>query len=162
MVGVSLFLIGLGFAVDSAGLTLFAMFLYLFSFGVGLSTMPYTMNAEIYPEEYRGMAVAQATGVFWFTNFLVSVTFLTFAHHLGNSGVFFLYTAIVAVAWVAFYLLVPETTGLSLHEIQELFETPEEEDLSPPSNRTKKYGSTTDSGSDSDDVELSKSARDVV
>jgi MFS family permease len=60
-VWISLFLIGLGFAVDSPLLTVAAMWFYLFAFGVGLSTMPYTMNAEIYPAEYRGVCVAQVS-----------------------------------------------------------------------------------------------------
>lgn len=124
-VWIGLFLIGLGFALDSAVTTVLAMCLYLFAFGVGLSTMPYTMNSEIYPAEYRGICVAQATGVFWFTNFLVSLTFLTLADRLGNAGVFFLYSCIVVVSEAYFYVLVPETSGLSLHEIQGLFKKPE-------------------------------------
>jgi MFS family permease len=139
---IGLFLIGLGFAINSPITTILAMCLYLFSFGVGLSTMPYTMNCEIYPIEYRGLCVAQATGVFWFTNFLVSVTFLSLTHVLGNAGVFFLYTAIVFVSEICFYFWVPETSGLSLSQIQALF-TKKEEYLQPsPVNDNDDYGST--------------------
>jgi SP family myo-inositol transporter-like MFS transporter 13 len=141
LVCASLFMIGLGFSIDNSILTLLAMFMYLFSFGLGLSTLPYIMNAEIYPEEYRGSAVAQATGVFWFTNFVVSVTFLTLSHALGNGGVFFLYTAIVAVSLVYFYFNVPETSGLSLQEIQELFMTPEEAESLSLEDK-EEYGAT--------------------
>jgi len=123
LVGISLFTIGLGFAIDSGPLTVVAMCMYLFSFGMGLSTMPYTMNAEIYPVEYREQCVAQANFVFWMSNFLVSVTFLTFSSSLGNQGVFFLYTAIVILGGTYFFFRVPETSGLSLHEIQEHFHT---------------------------------------
>jgi MFS family permease len=140
-VWIGLFLIGLGFAMDSPITTVLAMCLYLFSFGVGLSTMPYTMNCEIYPIEYRGLCVAQATGVFWFTNFLVSVTFLTLTHLLGNAGVFFLYTAIVVVSEICFYFWVPETSGLSLHQIQALFAGKEYHQPSPVSDHDD-YGST--------------------
>jgi len=117
-----LVLIGVGFAFESGVLCLFAMCLYLFCFGVGLSTMPYTMNAEIYPTEYRSICVAQATAVFWMTNFVVSLTFLTLANVLGTSGVFFLYAGIVVVSEVYFYFLVPETSGLSSSEVQALFQ----------------------------------------
>jgi sugar porter (SP) family MFS transporter len=140
----SLMLIGTGFAMDASKLTVAAMFIYLFSFGLGLSTMPYTMNSEIYTEEYRGKCVAQATGVFWFSNFLVSVTFLTLANALGNEGIFYLYAAIVFVSEVFFYFLVPETSGLSLHEIQTLFIGPEGEhtSLGDGENNDEDYGST--------------------
>jgi len=141
-VGIGLFLIGLGFAMDSPITTVFAMCLYLFAFGVGLSTMPYTMNSEIYPSEYRGLCVSQATGVFWFTNFLVSVTFLTLAHLLTNAGVFFLYAGIVAISGIAFYRYVPETSGLSLHQIQGLFEGVPAADNKPLSPTNNGYGAT--------------------
>jgi MFS family permease len=141
-VWIGLFLIGLGFAMDSPITTVLAMCLYLFSFGVGLSTMPYTMNCEIYPVEYRGLCVAQATGVFWFTNFIVSVTFLTLTHLLGNAGVFFLYTAIVFVSEICFYFWVPETSGLSLPQIQALFAENKEYDGPSPVSDHDDYGST--------------------
>eukprot|EP00977_Amphora_coffeiformis_P030274 scaffold45806_cov237-Amphora_coffeaeformis.AAC.5 len=127
MVCFSLILIGTGFATGSSLLTIIAMCAYLFSFGVGLSTMPYTMNSEIYPTEYRGVCVAQATGVFWMSNFIVSVTFLTLAKYMSNAGVFFLYAGIVIVSEIIFYFKVPETAGLSLHKIQALFEDQSEE-----------------------------------
>ena len=142
-VWVSLFLIGLGFAVDNAILTVVAMWFYLFAFGVGLSTMPYTMNAEIYPAEYRGVCISQATGVFWLTNFVVSVTFLSLARALSNAGVFFLYTAIVILSEIWFYFLVPETKGLSLHEIQALFHREDDVPLTPGSvESSPNYGAT--------------------
>mmetsp|Transcript_25272 Transcript_25272/g.58098 ORF Transcript_25272/g.58098 Transcript_25272/m.58098 type:complete len:205 (+) Transcript_25272:1-615(+) len=120
MVSVGLFLIGLGFMLESGYLTVFAMCFYLFSFGLGLSTMPYTMNSEIYPMEYRGKCVAQSTAVFWVVNFFVSLTFLTLARILGHHNTFFLYTTIVVASSLYFYHEMPETTGLSLNEIQEL------------------------------------------
>mmetsp|Transcript_16154 Transcript_16154/g.30522 ORF Transcript_16154/g.30522 Transcript_16154/m.30522 type:complete len:597 (+) Transcript_16154:162-1952(+) len=150
---ISLLLIGAGFALDLSILTVMAMFLYLFAFGMGLSTMPYTMNSEIYPEEYRGTCVAQATGVFWFTNFAVSVTFLTLASVLGNGGVFFLYATIVFVSGVIFYFLVPETSGLSLHEIQELFVGHEEKTSLSDGKNDEDYG-TNGSSRSITDVEL--------
>lgn len=120
---VSLMTIGIGFLIDNGIVTVTGMFFYLFAFGVGLSTMPYTMNSEIYPTEYRGLCVAQATAVFWGTNFIVSLTFLTLANAMGNYGVFFLYAAVVFFSGFYFYSTVPETSGMSLHEIQAFFET---------------------------------------
>ncbi|CAJ1954799.1 unnamed protein product [Cylindrotheca closterium] len=147
LVLIGLLTIGTGFATDNGILTIIGMVCYLFAFGVGLSTMPYTMNAEIYPTEYRGVCVAQSTGVFWATNFVVSLTFLTLARVLGNAGVFFLYAGIVFVSEIYFYFVVPETSGLSLHEIQAIFEQKPEEsvglsDTSTDGIETTEYGST--------------------
>ena len=122
MVAAGLFAIAIGFVIGSGNLTALAMCFYLFSFGLGLSTMPYTMNAEIYPTEFRGHCVAQSTAVFWLSNFVVSVTFLSLMRATSEAFTFFLYTGIVIASGIWFYFLVPETSGLSLHEIQALFE----------------------------------------
>jgi SP family myo-inositol transporter-like MFS transporter 13 len=142
MVCLSLLLIGVGFAADAPYLTVASMWFYLFAFGVGLSTMPYTMNSEIYPVEYRGICVSQATGVFWFSNFIVSITFLSLARALSNAGVFFLYFGIVVISEIWFYFLVPETKGLSLHEIQQLFDYTSGEESSLASHEKEMYGTT--------------------
>lgn len=141
MVWISLLLIGIGFSLDAAKLTVMAMCMYLFSFGVGLSTMPYTVNAEIYPTEYRGLCVAQSTAVFWFSNFIVSLTFLTCARYMGNDGVFYFYTAIVIIGEIYFYYNMPETNGKSFHEVQQLFADGRTEVLpAPDATQTNSQG----------------------
>jgi len=136
-----LLLIGIGFSLDAAKLTVMAMCMYLFSFGVGLSTMPYTVNAEIYPTEYRGLCVAQSTAVFWFSNFIVSLTFLTCARYMGNDGVFYFYTAIVIIGEIYFYYNMPETNGKSFHEVQQLFADGRTEVLpAPDATQTNSQG----------------------
>lgn len=128
---VGLLTIATGFAIDNGSLTVAGMFFYLFAFGIGLSTMPYTMNAEIFPTEYRGLCVAQSTAVFWGTNFVVSLTFLTLARVMGNYGVFFLYAVIVFFSGIYFYFSVPETAGLSFNQIQAYFEPQLTSETSP-------------------------------
>ena len=66
--------------------------------------------------------MAQSTAVFWLSNFVVSVTFLSLMRATSEAFTFFLYTGIVIASGIWFYFLVPETSGLSLHEIQALFE----------------------------------------
>jgi len=162
-VWMGLFGIGLGFYFDAGIFTVLAMCFYLFAFGVGLSTMPYTLNAEIYPMEFRGKCVAQSTAMFWFTNFWVSLTFLTMAKYMGNAGVFFFYTVIVIVTEIWFYVNMPETAGKSLHEVQVLFAEQANEDVaslaslhsSVSSQHESKYGSL--NNNDGDDSSLAES-----
>jgi len=159
-VWIGLFSIGVGFWMDSGAFTVFAMCFYLFSFGVGLSTMPYTLNAEIYPTEYRGKCVAQSTAIFWFSNFLVSLTFLSMARWLGNHGVFFFYTVIVILSEVWFYINMPETAGKSFHEIQAMFALSEQQHALAAAAAA---GSKTNYGSlPTDDIQLSKDGDRVV
>jgi hypothetical protein len=51
-------------------------------------------------------------------NLAVAVTFLSLIAVLGQAGTFWLYGVIAVAAWVFFYLLVPETKGKSLEQIE--------------------------------------------
>jgi SP family galactose:H+ symporter-like MFS transporter len=48
----------------------------------------------------------------------VAVSFLTLVGVLGQAGTFWLYGAIAVGAWIFFYLLVPETKGKTLEQIE--------------------------------------------
>ena len=134
---VFLVVIGTGFAKDIGTLTIVGLCGYLLSFGFGLSTMPYTINAEIYPIQYRSVCVAQATALFWFSNFLVSLTFLSLTNFIGTAGAFYLYAAIVAIGFFLVFFLLPETTGLSLEEIQNIFNQGDPVDQTRPDQNPK-------------------------
>jgi sugar porter (SP) family MFS transporter len=132
-----LVMIGLGFSFDKGTVSVIGMAGYLFAFGFGLSTMPYTINAEIYPIQYRSKCVAQATCLFWISNFLVSVTFLTLTSVIGEAGTFYLYAGIVVVGSCLIWWLLPETSGVSLENMHTLFEKkPNSDKTIPPKNPT--------------------------
>jgi MFS transporter, SP family, solute carrier family 2 (myo-inositol transporter), member 13 len=101
---------------------LLALMAYLLVFAAGMGPVPWAVNAEIYPLRTRGTASGVAGTVNWVVNGVVSQTFLLLTHALRPSGAFAVYVAIaiVATVWSARY--VPETKGLSLAEVQELFE----------------------------------------
>jgi SP family galactose:H+ symporter-like MFS transporter len=51
-------------------------------------------------------------------NLVVAVSFLTLVGLLGHAGTFWLYGVIAVAAWIFFYLLVPETKGKTLEQIE--------------------------------------------
>ncbi len=69
----------------------------------------------------RGLASGAAATANWLANAIVSQTFLVLTQHLGSSGTFWLYAAVSLGALLWVFHSMPETNGLSLEEVQQLF-----------------------------------------
>lgn len=101
-----------------------AMMAYLLAFGVGMSSVPWTMNAEIYPTHARSFGTSASTTTNWLGNYVVSATFLILASDdrgLGTDGAFWFYAVMGVAGWVWLYRCMPETKGRSLEEVELLF-----------------------------------------
>ncbi len=107
-----------------AWLALLAVFLYIASFAPGMGPLPWTLNSEIYPTWMRSMAISIATMMNWTCNLVVSLTFLTMADELGQTWTFGLYAMLAAVGMLFMFLFVPETRGINLEKVEELFQRP--------------------------------------
>lgn len=102
-------------------LILFALFMYLAFFASGMGPMPWTINSEIYPLAIRSYALSISTTVNWFSNLIMSFTFLSMIQSLAPYGAFWLYGIIALAGWMYLYHALPETKGLPLEAIQNLF-----------------------------------------
>ena len=102
-------------------LTVGGMIIYLLCFGVGMSPVPWAINAEIYPMPVRAQCVGIATACNWIMNFIVAASFLSLQDLLGKAGAFWLYggVAVLGTAWLC--VAMPETSGRSLEQIEQLF-----------------------------------------
>ena len=96
------------------------MMLYLATFAPGMGPVPWAVNAEIYPKNSREMGMAVSTGVNWASNCLVSLTFLSLLEALGTWGGFLFYAAQGVLALILFTLLLPETKGVNLDDMDKL------------------------------------------
>ena len=107
-----------------AWLTIAALFTYIMFFAPGMGPLPWTINSEIYPTWARSSAIAIATSTNWIFNLIVSLTFLSTANALGQPVTFGVYACLGFLGLVFFTLFVPETRGVSLEEVEKLFQRP--------------------------------------
>lgn len=95
-----------------------SLMLYVASFAISLGPLFYLIVSEIYPLSIRAQAISIMTVIQWGANLIVSLTFLSLTETVGHSTTFWLYGLMSLAAWIFFYLLVPETKGRSLEEIE--------------------------------------------
>ena len=103
-------------------LAVFSVVFYIGWFAPGMAPMPWTINSEIYPLWARSLGNAVASATNWMCNLVVAMTFLHLTDWLTKAGTFGLYASIAGGGWAFAYMLLPETRGRNLEEIQELFE----------------------------------------
>ncbi|MBN3283438.1 GTR10 protein, partial [Polyodon spathula] len=98
-------------------ITLLSMMAFVSAYSVGFGPMTWLVLSEIFPAGLRGRAFAFTNCFNWAANLIVTLTFLDVIDTLSLSWTFLLYGAIAVAAVVFIYLLLPETKGKSLEEI---------------------------------------------
>ncbi|HKF64594.1 MAG TPA: sugar porter family MFS transporter [Dongiaceae bacterium] len=121
--GVCLLLLALGFLIGSSSpalgwITAVSLAGYVGFFAIGLGPVFWLLIAEIFPLYFRGRAMGAAAISNWGFNLLVSVTFLNMIELFGRPGTFLVYAVLTAGAFVFTWVLVPETKGRSLEQIE--------------------------------------------
>ncbi|XP_021001952.1 proton myo-inositol cotransporter isoform X3 [Parasteatoda tepidariorum] len=105
-------------------ITFLGLMLYLFFFAPGMGCMPWTINSEIYPLWARGTCYSIATSTNWLCNFVISLTFLDLMQAITKYGAFYFYDSLAVIGFVWLFLMLPETKGVSLEDVEGLFNHP--------------------------------------
>lgn len=87
-----------------------------------IGTCVWLLLSEIFPLSIRGFAMGIAVFILWCTNAVISFLFPLLNNALGSTGTFGLFVLVNIGSWVFVRLLVPETKGTSLEELEERFE----------------------------------------
>ncbi len=118
--GVSLVLLGAAFKFQllPASALLFVTLLYIAFFAMTLGPIVWVVMAEIFPIKVRGRAMAIATLILWFADFVVSLTFPVISDRFHPSVAFWLYAAMCVIDFVFIWFFLPETKGKTLEEIE--------------------------------------------
>ena len=94
---------------------------YLVFFAPGMGPMPWTLNSEIYPREFRSLCVGISTSANWVANLLISFTFLSLIEIMSAQGAFWFYGSIGIVGFFLLNTYMPETRGIELSNIEHIF-----------------------------------------
>ncbi|KAI0143782.1 general substrate transporter [Xylariaceae sp. FL1272] len=101
-----------------------AVFVYAVGWSVGLCTIPFVYSTEIYPTRIRGVCVSINMVLHWFFQFaVVRVTPNLFAA-LDVWGAYVFWASICFVGLIVLGLWAPETMGVHMDQIEDLFEGP--------------------------------------
>ena len=88
------------------------LIIFLFSFSIGVSSTPWTINAEIYPIHVIGTASSLSTTTNWATNALVASVFLATTKTITGKIITYSILAIFGLSCYLFvYKFVPETAN---------------------------------------------------
>ncbi len=101
-----------------AHLVLFAIIGFVASFAISLGPVMWVLLSEIFPNQYRGVAMSLAG--FWNSAVSASVTFIFpwELSHWGSAGTFLGYGLLAALALAFILLFIPETKGKTLEELE--------------------------------------------
>jgi sugar porter (SP) family MFS transporter len=124
--GMAISLAVLIFAFHGTGLptwvVLASIISYTAFFAFGMGPVPWVVISEIFPNKIRGRAASVATSALWSGTLLVTFTFLSLIRALGVSGTFAIFAFLSAFSFVFIWIMVPETRGKTLEEIQQQWE----------------------------------------
>ena len=95
-----------------------ALLLYVGCYQISFGPISWLINSEIYPLSSRGAAIGLATLVNFASNAGVGYVLPALQDDLGMNNVYYLFAAVGALAVLTIYLIVPETKGKSLEEIE--------------------------------------------
>jgi sugar porter (SP) family MFS transporter len=114
-----------------SGWMLLFIIIYVVCFGLSVGPVTWVILSEIYPTAVRGRALGLATFFLWMADYAVTQTFPImdakgswFVQHFNHAFPFYVYAAFCVVLFLVVGLLVPETKGRSLEEIERSWSAP--------------------------------------
>jgi len=114
-----------------------AMTLFLLFFHVGVGGVGWVLQGETLPTEFRGRGMGILAAIDWFANFVIIFIFPYWKAALGMYSFWILELVLSVIAIIVVYLFIPETKGVPLEKMPELFSRPLIEMRKPFTNKTE-------------------------
>jgi len=87
-------------------------------YAMTLGPVTWTLLAEIFPNQIRGVAMAVCTFALWVGCCTLTFSFPSMNAALGSSGTFWIYSSICLVAFIFLWRRCPETKGKTLEQLE--------------------------------------------
>jgi len=94
------------------------LLLFIVGFAMSAGPLVWTLCSEVQPLKGRDFGIGCSTFVNWIANMVIGATFLTLLNGIGNAKTFWLYAALNLSFILFTWLLVPETRGVTLEQIE--------------------------------------------
>ncbi|KAK7718914.1 hypothetical protein SLS57_006025 [Botryosphaeria dothidea] len=111
-------------APGSSEAAIAAIYIHGFGYAVGLLVLPYVFGAELWPNNIRSFGSALTQTFHWLFYFGINKGTPAMLASMHNWGTFLFFAGWCFVALVYVFVAVPETAGLSLEQLDALFERP--------------------------------------
>lgn len=116
---VALVAVGVMFQIGQSGVgVLLCILLFVAAFAVAMGPIPWIVNSEIFPTKLRGRAMSVAIFCLWLADWIVTQTFPMLRESIGAAKTFWVYAFCSLLSTVFVLLMVPETKGRTLEEIE--------------------------------------------
>ncbi len=88
------------------------------AFAMAMGPLPWLIISEIFPARIRGRAAAVGVLTLWTATFAVAQTFPMLKAHIGLTATYFIYSGCSLISFLFVVLVLPETKGKTLEEIE--------------------------------------------
>ena len=95
--------------------------LYIFSCAISICAVIWVLLSEMYPTKVRGLAMSIAGFSLWIGTYLIGQLTPWLLAELTPAGTFLLFAAMCVPYMIIIRFFVPETTGLSLEQIEDIW-----------------------------------------
>lgn len=102
-------------------LPLVSLCLFVVGFSVGYGPIPWLMMSELFAPEVKGIASSLAAGFNWSMAFIITQFYVPVETAIGADFTFWGFAGLIVVVFLVTIVVVPETRGKSLEDIQRVF-----------------------------------------
>lgn len=103
-------------------LPIVCLVVYMLTYCSGFGPLPWAVMGELFPSNVKSSASTVTASFCWILGFFITKFFANMVDLVGTSGSFWFFSICCVLAGLFVYKILPETSGKSLQEIQEILQ----------------------------------------